>query len=196
MSAFTGIYNENEFYFAHYLAALMDDELKELCSGDELVEVQRAVKSLAKDWLKLRQRREKLHPNTPSEEKKAYAAMRDAFAEKIFGALGYQAVFNRARPFPGANIRVPVLGILTNAEGRPMLCLIESRCPSGKYGQDVGLLECLPAQEQCDDARLTTDETIRLTTEVLKKKDAKNSWDILITNEIFGGPPNRPDSFW
>ena len=29
MAEFSGIRNENEFYFAHYLTSLMDDELKE-----------------------------------------------------------------------------------------------------------------------------------------------------------------------
>ena len=36
MAEFSGIRNENEFYFAHYLTSLMDDELKEVCQTDEM----------------------------------------------------------------------------------------------------------------------------------------------------------------
>ena len=36
MAEFLGIRNENEFYFAHYLSSLMDDELKEQCQNEVL----------------------------------------------------------------------------------------------------------------------------------------------------------------
>ena len=35
MAEFIGIRNENEFYFAHYLSSLMDDELKEIAKEIE-----------------------------------------------------------------------------------------------------------------------------------------------------------------
>ena len=50
MAEFSGIRNENEFYFAHYLTSLMDDELKEVCQTDEMKSAFEKVSKLGLEY--------------------------------------------------------------------------------------------------------------------------------------------------
>ena len=90
MAEFLGIRNENEFYFAHYLSSLMDDELKEQCQNETLGSARDKLLKLANDYYEVRHLRERVEQRkgTFAADAKAYLDARKAFTEKLIGILG------------------------------------------------------------------------------------------------------------
>jgi hypothetical protein len=94
MAEFIGIRNENEFYFAHYLSSLMDDELKEICSSEEMKAACDKLYKLQQEYHDLQESRDLVKRRRPaafSEDRKDYFARLRAFHTHLAGILGYSA---------------------------------------------------------------------------------------------------------
>ena len=82
MAEFIGIRNENEFYFAHYLSSLMDDELKEICSSEDMKAACDRLYKLQQEYHDLQESRDLVKRRRPaafSEDRKDYFARLRAF---------------------------------------------------------------------------------------------------------------------
>ena len=66
MAEFIGIRNENEFYFAHYLSSLMDDELKEICSSEDMKAACDRLYKLQQEYHDLQEARELVKRRRPA----------------------------------------------------------------------------------------------------------------------------------
>jgi len=193
MPDFTGIYNENEFYFAHYLTSLMDDDLREFCASETGQTVQRRLRALAEPWRKGRGLREQVEKRGATREmREAYEAARAQLVEALAGALGYadhlmaDGVFHGATP----GLQIPVRAAIRRGDGALQACLIEVYRTGGQLHRDgTDLLDLHPADAQC--AHLDTGSRSKLTSLVGHRATETLSWSNLVTREIFGAP-NAP----
>ena len=96
MAEFSGIRNENEFYFAHYLTSLMDDELKEVCQTDEMKSAFEKVSKLGLEYHAVAAARDLVNRHRSAayaEDRKDYLEKLHVFVAKLAGCLGYAGVF-------------------------------------------------------------------------------------------------------
>ena len=87
MAEFSGIRNENEFYFAHYLTSLMDDELKEVCQTDEMKSAFEKVSKLGLEYHAVAAARDLVNRHRSAayaEDRKDYLEKLHAFVAKLF----------------------------------------------------------------------------------------------------------------
>ena len=200
MAEFSGIRNENEFYFAHYLTSLMDDELKEVCQNDEMKAAFEKVSKFGLDYHALVEARELVQRHRSAayaEDRKDYLAKLHAFVCKLADCLGYAGVFTSPglRIFQGANLTIPVSGILTDKDGGVQALLIESYhdyASSMRY-KDEGILENFLSAEQLSVDGIP-EASYRELSDRLRGDRSKNqmpTWENLLSNEIFAAP-NAP----
>jgi hypothetical protein len=187
MPEFTGIYNENEFYFAHYLTSLMDDDLREFCASDTGQTVQRRLRSLAEPWRKGRSLREQVEKRGATREmREAYEAARRQLVEALAGALGYadhltcDGVFHGATP----GLQIPVRAAVRRTDGTLQTCLIEVYRTGEQFHREIDLLDLHPTDAQC--AHLDNDSRSKLTSLTGHRATDTLSWSNLIIREIFG----------
>ena len=200
MAEFSGIRNENEFYFAHYLASLMDDELKEACQSAEMKAAFEKVSKLGLDYHALAEARALAarHRSAAfSENRKAYLAKRRAFVGKLADLLGYADVFASpgTRLFPGQSLTIPVSGILADKDGGMQALLIESYrdADSPLRAADEGILENFLASDQLAAEGLPETSRRELSVRVRgdRSRNQMPTWENLLSNEIFAAP-NAP----
>ena len=198
MAEFLGIRNENEFYFAHYLSSLMDDELKEQCQNEVLGAARDKLLKLANDYYEVRHLRERVEQRkgTFAADAKEYLETRKGFVEKLISILGYSGDY---RPngivFQGEKVGLPVLGCVLNAARVPQVVLIDS-CRTFSAGvnlKEASLLQNFPTPTQIDCEGLTPADREFLSTRVRgdKAKSQMPYWENLITNELFASA-NHP----
>ncbi len=140
----TGIGNENQFYSDHYLAAVLEGDLKSLFEewsrlGREQGEAppQEKLGGLARSFLRMR--REVLETQDLPER---LALQREWYA-RFLAALGYPCAPAQVDLPDGAAL--PVLGALTRGGGEPDLWIVEALTP-GKELADPLELAILPEQ--------------------------------------------------
>ena len=189
MADFTGIYNENEFYFAHYLTSLLDDDLREFCASEPGQAIQRGLRALAEPWRKCRLLREQVEKQGATRaDREAYEAARAPLVEKLAGALGYADAFSRGGVFHGATpgLQIPVLANVYRQDGTLQLCLVETYRTGEQFLKGPTLLDLHPTAAQCE--HLDTHSRSRLTTLTGLRASETLSWTNLFTREIFGSP--------
>lgn len=194
MAEFIGIRNENEFYFAHYLSSLMDDELKEICSSDEMKAACDKLYKLQQEYHDLQEARELVKRRRPAayaQDREDYFKRLRDFHKKLADILGYAADWTSpgTRLFPGAKLTVPVSGILAGKDGSVQAVLIES---SYDYASSVrfsteGILENFLTSEQTAVEGLPEVSRQVLSDRVCfgKPKSEKTTWENLLSTEIF-----------
>ena len=132
MANFTGIRNENEFYFAHYLTSLMDDDLKAGLSEDLTAVVER-FKSCSDDWYRWASIRRRYLAESPDRDDRAkMAEVRKTAISRLLAALGWSGDVRPGLAVPGASSEfsaIPVLGLVRTAAGEPAVLLVESSRP-------------------------------------------------------------------
>lgn len=187
MPDFTGIYNENEFYFAHYLTSLMDDDLREFCASETGQTIQRRLRSLAEPWRKGRGLRDQVEKRGATRDmREAYEAARGQLVEALAGALGYadhltcDGVFHGATP----GLQIPVRAAIRRTDGSLQTCLIEVYRTGELFHREIDLLDLHPTDAQC--AHLDNDSRSKLTSLTGHRATETHSWSNLITREIFG----------
>ena len=155
MAEFSGIRNENEFYFAHYLTSLMDDELKEVCQTDEMKSAFEKVSKLGLEYHAVAAARDLVNRHRSAayaEDRKDYLEKLHVFVAKLAGCLGYAGVFTSPgiRLFQGVNLTIPVSGIMTDKDGGVAAMLIESYHDYGSLQRykDEGILENFLSADQ------------------------------------------------
>lgn len=194
MAEFIGIRNENEFYFAHYLSSLMDDELKEICSSDEMKAACDKLYKLQQEYHDLQVARELVKRRRPAayaQDREDYFKRLRDFHKKLADILGYAADWTSpgTRLFPGAKLTVPVSGILAGKDGSVQAVLIES---SYDYASSVrfsteSILENFLTSEQTAVEGLPEVSRQVLSDRVCfgKPKSEKPTWENLLSTEIF-----------
>ena len=198
MAEFLGIRNENEFYFAHYLSSLMDDELKEQCQNETLGAARDKLLKLANDYYEVRHLRERVEQRkgTFAADAKAYLDARKAFTEKLIGILGYAGDYRpNGIAFQGEKVALPVLGCVLNAARVPQVVLIDS-CRTFSAGvslKDVSVLQNFPTAAQVACEGLSPADREYLSTRVRgdRSKNQMPYWENLLTNELFSSA-NHP----
>ena len=201
MAEFLGIRNENEFYFAHYLSSLMDDELKEQCQNEELSAARDKIFKLGNDYYEVRRLRERVEQRkgTFASDAKDYLAERQKFVEKLVGALGYSGDY-RANylAFPGESVALPVSGCVLDQTGKTQVVLIDS-CRTFAAGvplKEATVLQNYPTNAQLACEGLSAADCDALSVISLKDlgnrpKNQKPVWENLLTNELFAAQ-NHP----
>ena len=198
MAEFLGIRNENEFYFAHYLSSLMDDELKEQCQNETLGAARDKLLKLANDYYEVRHLRERVEQRkgTFAADAKAYLDARKAFTEKLIGILGYAGDYRpNGIAFQGEKVALPVLGCVLNAARVPQVVLIDS-CRTFSAGvsiKEASLLQNFPtpAQVACEGLSPADREYLSIRVRGDKSKNQMPYWENLLTNELFSSA-NHP----
>ena len=198
MAEFLGIRNENEFYFAHYLSSLMDDELKEQCQNETLGAARDKLLKLANDYYEVRHLRERVEQRkgTFAADAKAYLEARKAFTEKLIGILGYAGDYRpNGIAFQGEKITLPVLGCVLNAARVPQVVLIDS-CRTFSAGvsiKEASLLQNFPtpAQVACEGLSPADREFLSIRVRGDRSKNQMPYWENLLTNELFSSA-NHP----
>lgn len=194
MAEFIGIRNENEFYFAHYLSSLMDDELKEICSSDEMKAACDKLYKLQQEYHDLQEARELVKRRRPAayaQDREDYFKRLRDFHKKLADILGYAADWTSpgTRLFPGAKLTVPVSGILAGKDGSVQAVLIESSYDyaSGVRFSTEGILENFLTSEQTAVEGLPEVSRQVLSDRVYfgKPKSEKPTWENLLSTEIF-----------
>ena len=194
MAEFIGIRNENEFYFAHYLSSLMDDELKEICSSDEMKAACDRLYKLQQEYHDLQEARELVKRRRPAayaQDREDYFKRLREFHKKLANILGYAADWTSpgTRLFPGAKLTVPVSGILAGKDGSVRAVLIESSYDyaSGVRFSTEGILENFLTSEQTAVEGLPEVSRQVLSDRVClgKSKSEKPTWENLLSAEIF-----------
>jgi hypothetical protein len=194
MAEFIGIRNENEFYFAHYLSSLMDDELKEICSSDEMKAACDRLYKLQQEYHDLQEARELVKRRRPAayaQDREDYFKRLRDFHKKLADILGYAADWTSpgTRLFPGAKLTVPVSGILAGKDGSVQAVLIESSYDyaSGVRFSTEGILENFLTSEQTAVEGLPEVSRQVLSDRVClgKSKSEKPTWENLLSTEIF-----------
>ena len=194
MAEFIGIRNENEFYFAHYLSSLMDDELKEICSSDEMKAACDKLYKLQQEYHDLQEARELVKRRRPAayaQDREDYFKRLREFHKKLANILGYAADWTSpgTRLFPGAKLTVPVSGILAGKDGSVQAVLIESSYDyaSGVRFSTEGILENFLTSEQTAVEGLPEVSRQMLADRIClgKSKSEKPTWENLLSTEMF-----------
>ena len=200
MAEFSGIRNENEFYFAHYLTSLMDDELKEVCQTDEMKSAFEKVSKLGLEYHAVAAARDLVNRHRSAayaEDRKAYLEKLHVFVAKLAGCLGYAGVFTSPgiRLFQGVNLTIPVSGIMTDKDGGVAAMLIESYHDYGSLQRykDEGILENFLSADQLAVDGIPEPSHRELSDRVRgdRSKNQMPTWENLLSNEIFAAP-NAP----
>lgn len=200
MAEFSGIRNENEFYFAHYLTSLMDDELKEVCQTDEMKSAFEKVSKLGLEYHAVAAARDLVNRHRSAayaEDRKAYLEKLHAFVAKLAGCLGYAGIFTSPglRIFQGVNLTIPVSGIMTDKDGGVAAMLIESYHDYGSLQRykDEGILENFLSADQLAVDGIPEPSHRELSDRVRgdRSKNQMPTWENLLSNEIFAAP-NAP----
>lgn len=194
MAEFIGIRNENEFYFAHYLSSLMDDELKEICSSEDMKAACDRLYKLQQEYHDLQEARELVKRRRPAayaQDREDYFKRLRDFHKKLADILGYAADWTSpgTRLFPGAKLTVPVSGILAGKDGSVQAVLIESSYDyaSGVRFSTEGILENFLTSEQTAVEGLPEVSRQVLSDRACfgKPKSEKPTWENLLSTEIF-----------
>ena len=200
MAEFSGIRNENEFYFAHYLTSLMDDELKEVCQTDEMKSAFEKVSKLGLEYHAVAAARDLVNRHRSAayaEDRKDYLEKLHAFVAKLAGCLDYAGVFTSPgiRLFQGVNLTIPVSGIMTDKDGGVAAMLIESYHDYGSLQRykDEGILENFLSADQLAVDGIPEPSHRELSDRVRgdRSKNQMPTWENLLSNEIFAAP-NAP----
>lgn len=200
MAEFSGIRNENEFYFAHYLTSLMDDELKEVCQTDEMKSAFEKVSKLGLEYHAVAAARDLVNRHRSAayaEDRKDYLEKLHAFVAKLAGCLGYAGIFTSPgiRLFQGVNLTIPVSGIMTDKDGGVAAMLIESYHDYGSSQRykDEGILENFLSADQLAVDGIPEPSHRELSDRVRgdRSKNQMPTWENLLSNEIFAAP-NAP----
>ena len=125
MVDFTGITNQNEFYFDHYLTTLMEEDLKELFTkwnsvADTALPPPEQLKSLAGRWFRFKQR------YTAAKDAADRLKIQNEMGADLLSALGYvvapvNVILKEGAPFPLACA-------VQRADETPGIWIIESFC--------------------------------------------------------------------
>ena len=198
MAEFIGIRNENEFYFAHYLASLMDDELKEQCQNEELAATRDKILKLGNDYYEVRRLREKIdeRKGLVGTEIAYYKDALRAFIEKFANVLGYADAYKPMYvAFPGETVNLPVSGAVMNADGTTQVVLVEScrELATGRPRGEVSMLRNFPtsAQLKCDGLTAADRDCLSERFQGSKTKSQMPYWENLLTNQLFSAQ-NHP----
>ena len=193
MADFFGIRNENEFYFAHYLSSLMDDELKDICSSEVLKITQDHLKRLVPPYLQLKAKRDRLSTRrgTFKDDVESYLEARKSFVEGLSDALGFTSFFNRNAVFAGKEITIPVSGMVKNPNGEIAVLLIESYRDFKTVGAipEPTVLGNYLERSQLADKDIPEGSSRYLENRMLTgPKNQYPTWENLLGNEIFNAP--------
>lgn len=193
MADFFGIRNENEFYFAHYLSSLMDDELKDVCSSEVLKITQDHLKRLVQPYLQLKAKRDRLSTRrgTFKDDVESYLEARKSFVESLSDALGFTSFFNRNAVFAGKEITIPVSGMVKNSNGEIAVLLIESYRDFKTVGAipEPTVLGNYLERSQLADKDIPEGSSRYLENRMLMgPKNQYPTWENLLGNEIFNAP--------
>lgn len=193
MADFFGIRNENEFYFAHYLSSLMDDELKDICSSEVLKITQDHLKRLVPPYLQLKAKRDRLSTRrgTFKDDVESYLEARKSFVEGLSDALGFTRFFNRNAVFAGKEITIPVSGMVKNSNGEIAVLLIESYRDFKTVGAipESTVLGNYLERTQLADKDIPEGSSRYLENRMLTgPKNQYPTWENLLGNEIFNAP--------
>jgi hypothetical protein len=122
---FTGIYNENEFYTHHYLAAILEKDLKDVLNKwkqqdkDENIRPPYAgLKGIAQEYFNLRNQENKTRK---PEDKLGFQRQ---FLQNTLQILGYE--FRPAIKELEDGVVIPIIGEVTKQSGAPELWIIEA----------------------------------------------------------------------
>jgi hypothetical protein len=135
----TGIGNVNEFYTDHYLAALLEHDLKDLFKAWTEAEREQKLKSpdrrlaeLRRDYFKLLASLERVR------EPQAIMQAQRPFLAAFLDALGY-AYAPGEQHLDGDDATVPVLAGVNKPSGAPDLWVIETICPAAELEDPLDL---------------------------------------------------------
>lgn len=140
----TGITNENEFYTHHYLAAILENDLKDVFSEWKRKEEEEET---PQPYILLRSlRKEFFATHTLLEKEKMVAerlAIQREFIAHLLSTIGYQYHYKTVELDEVGSI--PLLGGINKADGSPDLWIIEAFIP---HGEDADPLELTLLEEQ------------------------------------------------
>jgi hypothetical protein len=175
---FTGIYNENEFYTHHYLAAILEKDLKDVLNKwkqqdkDENIRPPYAgLKGIASKYFNLRNQESKARK---PEDKLGYQRQ---FLQNILQILGYE--FRPALKELEDEVVIPIIGEVTKQSGAPELWIVEAL---GISSDDVDPFELFISDVQYP----KTDHETHKINEKKKKELEKSTIGELITRQVFG----------
>ena len=175
---FTGIYNENEFYTHHYLAAILEKDLKDVLNKwkrqdkDEKIRPPYAgLKGIAQEYFNLRNQENKTRK---LEDKLGFQRQ---FLQNILKILGYE--FRPAIKELEDGVVIPIIGEVTKQSGAPELWIIEALDISS---DDVDPFELFISDVQYP----KTDHETHEINEKKKKELEKYTIGELITRQVFG----------
>ena len=170
---FTGIYNENEFYTHHYLAAILEKDLKDVLNKwkqqdkDENIRPPYAgFKGIAKKYFNLRNQESKTRK---PEDKLGFQRQ---FLQNILQILGYE--FRPAIKELEDGVVIPIIGEVTKQSGAAELWIIEALDISS---DDVDPFELFISDVQYPNIDHEIHE---------KKELEKYTLGELITRQVFG----------
>lgn len=171
----TGITNENEFYTHHYLAAILENDLKEVFQEwkrreeeDNTPQPATQLRGLRRDFFRMLASLER--ERDPAERLR----LQRAFTARLLQALGYE-LHPRWVANEDATL-LPLLGGVSRADGSPELWILEAIEPHGEQA-DPFTLSPIEAQYPAE-----TDPKQRLT----------DPFETILARQVFGrGEPPR-----
>ncbi|MBI4917347.1 MAG: hypothetical protein HY825_16025 [Acidobacteria bacterium] len=166
----TGIENTNEYYTSHYLAAILEQDLKEVFRKWEEEKKERGIQPPFARLSAFRKRYfiSRSHLDRERTVERRLKTQRDLAAE-LLDVLGYPFEPSSRELDDGSSI--PVLGEIKKPSGAAELWLLEAVDPTGE-GDDPLTLELLPCQYPDG--------------QELPKSLGGSTFDDLITRRIFG----------
>ena len=181
--ALPGISNANEFYSAHYLESVLTNDIKKVrerwteeataqLQADPLADVstpEAQFKALRKPWQKLRE----AELGITADHAERLRLQRELFFQPLCEALGYHYA-PKAEPvlIGGEAYQIPLLGEVNNANGEPLLWVVECFNPSDETSDPLELTIATNWACQINDPALGT---------VLEGE----TWEELISERIF-----------
>jgi hypothetical protein len=175
---FTGIYNENEFYTHHYLAAILEKDLKDVLNkwkqqdkNENIRPPYAGLKGIAQEYFNLRNQESKTRK---PEDKLGFQRQ---FLQNILQILGYE--FRPAIKELEDGVVIPIIGEVTKQSGASELWIVEAL---GKSSDDVDPFELFISDVQFP----KTDHETHEINEKKKKELEKYTLGELITRYVFG----------
>ncbi|MBA3018696.1 MAG: hypothetical protein KJ550_08555 [Proteobacteria bacterium] len=173
---FTGIYNENEFYTHHYLAAILEKDLKDVLNkwkqqdkDENIRPPYTELKGIAQEYFNLRNQESKTRK---PEDKLGFQRQ---FLQNILQILGYE--FRPAIKELEDGVVIPIIGEITKQSGAAELWIIEALDISS---DDVDPFELFISDVQYPKTDHETHEKKE------KKELEKYTLGELITRYVFG----------
>ena len=171
----TGITNENEFYTHHYLAAILENDLKEVFQEwkrreeeDNTPQPATLLGGLRRDFFRMLASLER--ERDPAERLR----LQRAFTARLLQALGYE-LHPRCVANEEATL-LPLLGGVSRADGSPELWILEAIEPHG---------------EQADPFTLSPIE-VQYPAEIDPKQRLTDPFETILARQVFGrGEPPR-----